>query len=617
MRRGLRTAAVLCLAAGLVNAQEPRRSDVEERVRVDLVQIEVTAWPESGDPAECRDLTADDFELRVGGRAREIYALDRVSTIETTIEGIPAEPATEPPDEDAEPPLTMVLFFDLWHLNLFHRAFTCPMTKPLAFEQARRMVRESFHPGDRLLLVTFAGWPVVHHGWIRDPDEALAALDRLEVNPAVLSVRRMHSHENALIDGIKSLYLALGRYPGRKEVLYLADDLAFGDLGTRFLEIAARAQANGISTHAVDLLDACRSIPGPPCTKGYGGLGCTPWARPLGIGYLATHGGGRVFADDDIAEIVREVRRMQGCRYLLAFRKKSNDKKRRDPKMHIRLTRKGLSLLAPTSFQLPGRAPQERDEQDALFLLPHFGHGLVVDAGLWPLRPNGKKNGWRAVMLMRLQRVPRDEWPADASEIVVDAAVHRGGKIYGEVRKIVDGADFEALRDGAGSKLLVVPLDDIRPGETTLVARAWTGEDEVAANVRMTYEVPEPPVSGEARPWFLVDGVARVGAEITLLPALDGVLQRGNEGMILGYGCPTDPEQFGGGKLVSFDGERMEHVAIDWLEDREDTTDDSCGWLVGRIDPEIAAGLWRFEPPPALTADDEAGAWLEFRIAGD
>ena len=69
----------------------------------------------------------------------------------------------------ASDPLTIVLFFDLWHLDLFRRTI-CGPTQVRAFDQARQMVKRSLRPGDRLLLVTFAGWPRIHGGWIRDPE---------------------------------------------------------------------------------------------------------------------------------------------------------------------------------------------------------------------------------------------------------------------------------------------------------------------------------------------------------------------------------------------------------------------------------------------------------------
>jgi hypothetical protein len=595
---------------------EPARTDYSDSVEVEIVQLEITAWPDSGDEQECAALATEDFSLTVNGRNREIYAVDRLGTVDTMVKEVREETATAAGDEN---PLTLVLFFDLWHLNLFSRYYMCPATKPQAFERAREMVRSSFRPGDRLLLVTFAGWPTVHHGWIRDPDEALAALDLLEVSPQVLNPRTEHEHDHDLVDGLGSLLLALGKYTGRKELLFLSDDFRLEDIGLRFLEIAADAQSNGVSVHAVDMLDSCRREPGPGCRPGPGGLLCTQWRSPAGIGYLATHGGGRIFRQDDVAGAVDDLRRMQGCRFLISFQSKPGDtRKLRVPKTAVHLARKGFKLQAPTSFLLPGRAPGRRDEMDALFLLPRFGNGIAAEVGLWPLRPSGKKQRWRGMALLRLQRNGNDPWPFGVDELVVDAVVHSGGRIYGEYREVLRGDELAALRDDGRSKLLAFEVNDLRPGEAAVAARVWSGNEELAANVRSHFHIPRAPRPGEARPWLLMDGVARIGNGTTLLPALDGMIGPGSKGIILGYGCRDEAGGAPGtGRLVAIGGDDTAEVPLQWLEPGPgDESDPDCGWLAGAIDPTIGDGLWRFQPPGSPDAGNVAGA-LHFRVSAE
>lgn len=400
---------------------QPADPGYREEVRVDLAQIEVTAWPrDSRDGDACLGLTADDFELSVNGQRREIVAADWLGSPEI-LQRIEGQTVTDP----SRPPLTIVLFFDLWHLNLFFRDYQCPITKPLAFDEARDLVRNEFAAGDRLLLVTFGGWPQIHEGWIRDPTLALRALDRLEVNPFVLSARMDHLHHQRWIDGMQSLLLALGRYPGRKEVFYLGDDFRFDDVALQVFDLAARAQANQVSVHAVDLLASCRGMPGPGCpnvTKG--GLGCTPFNRPIALGHLSVNTGGTLFDDSSsLAQAVSTVRRMRSCKYLISFPVLRQDGKR-SPKATVRVKRKGLQLHSPSSFGDPRREPKEREKQDALFLLPHFGQGIDAEIGLWPLLPSGKKKRWRGIMVARLQRAPEEPWPENLERIEIEAVAH-------------------------------------------------------------------------------------------------------------------------------------------------------------------------------------------------
>ena len=602
-------------AAG--TGSDPAKVDYSEEVRVRLIQVEVTAWPPADDPGRCLGLTKDDFELRIDGKPRPIEAVDWLGASETirATEGVSdADPA--------RPPMMVVLFFDLWHLEVFVRSgFQCPRTKPMAFDEARRMVREQFVTGDRLLLVTFAGWPRVHEGWITDPTEALAALDRLEVSPFVVSARWEHAHELPWAEGMESLLLALGRYPGAKELIYLGDDFRFQDLDAHVDKLAGRAQANRVTIHAVDLVASCRTIRGPgradcPPT---GGLGCTPWNVPVALGPLSWNTGGQFFRSESIGTAVRRIREMRGCRYVVSFSSDSKQERKDSPRVIVNVKGKGLTLRAPASFQNPTRPPAEREEQDALFLLPRFGQGLLVEAGLWPLRPSDKKkNRWSALLLVRLRRAPGESWPEELAEIVVDAAAVGRAKSYGAFRKVIAGDELSSLRDSDEPRVLVFHVEDVRSGEATIAVRARgvAASGEVAANVRGSYTVPEPPGPGEARPWYLTDRLTRAGSVMTLLPSLDGLLGPGREALVVGYGC-GDESSFPNnllGRLVAVADGASTNVPIAWLDETPPVEHDGCGWLVGRIGPGLEPGLWRFEPPGSAPEPEPA---VVFRVTGE
>jgi VWFA-related protein len=614
VRRSSPALAILCACTNAAPAwvQDPAKIDYAEEVRVHLVQLEVTVWPPASDPGRCLGLTREDFELKVDGKPRPIEAVDWLGSAEAI-----RTAAGTGDSGPARSPLSLVLFFDLWHLNLFFRNFMCPMTKPLAFEAARDMVREQFVAGDRLLLVTFAGWPRVHYGWIDDPTEALVALDRLEVDPSVVSARTDHVHDYAWAEGMESLLLALGRYSGTKELIYLGDDFRFAALDAYVREMAGRAQANGVTIHAVDLLTSCRSVPGPglwTCPP-VGGLGCTRWRVPDALAPMAYNTGGELFDTDSIENAVRRIREARACRYAISFFSDPRDRKA-PPRAAVVLTRKGLTLRAPVSFQDPDRPPAERERQDALALLPRFGQGLIAEAGLWPLRPSeDKKKHWRALLVARLRHAPDEPWPDGLTEIVVEATALASSTNYGHFRKVLTGQELAELRDSNEGRLLVFPIDNVRPGEATiaLMARGVAGRAEVAANVRSAYTVPRPPGPGEARPWYLTDRLARTGSNVTLLPSLDGIFAADREALVVGYGC-RDAERLRGnmrGRVVAHASGANASVPIKWLDGAEPAAADGCGWLVGRIGPHLAPGLWRFDPPADAAG---AGAGIDFRI---
>jgi len=543
------------LASAIPNTQaqqEPRETDYREEVQVDLVQVEVTVWPKKrDDPALCRDLTVDDFEISVNGRAREISWVDWLGSAEA-MQAIEKAPIVDPEN----PPLTMVLFFDLWHINTFYLLYnTCPVTRPMAFDQAREMVRTQFRPGDRLLLVTFAGWPVVHEGWIRDPAHALRALDRLEVNPQVVSPMQQHPHHQEWIAGMQSLLLALGRYPGRKEMFYLGEDFPFDDVQQQVYDLAARAQVNGVTIYAPDLLESCRSVPGPGCPGvSTGGLGCTEFRRPVALGYITVNTGGEVFEGaHDLSTSVATVRRMRGCRYLLSFPMTRKEHKH-SPAILVRTKRKGL------------------------------------------------------------RRAPGDDWPEGLERIEVEAVAHRGSKVYGKFSKVIEGDELASLSDGQ-PRLFIFPLDTIRPGQNTVALRAMGVGGEVAANVRNELDVPRPPQPGQAGPWFLVDRLARVGDTVTVIPALQGVLAQNRGGLIMGYGCQGTTPGTGDARLVALDGEETVTITVEWLDASgpSPVPEGHCEWMAGPIDATLGLGLWRFEPPMARP-NDKKPPEVEFRV---
>jgi hypothetical protein len=604
--------AILGTATASV-AEEPTKTALKESVQVSLVPLEVTVWPKKPDSDACLGLTKDDFELRVDGKPHEIYAVDSLGVTQEVYE-------LKTPSAEALPPggMSVVLFFDLWHLDLFYQGFpACPATKPLAFAEARRFVQEGFHDGDRLLLVTAAGWPVVHDGWIRTRADAMAALDRLEKNRQVMAPRQEHRHHNAWVAGIESLLLALGRYPGRKDVIYLADDFRFDDVAMRMYDIAARAQANGVVVSAVDLLSSCRRVVGRPCITVASGLGCTIFRDPIALTPISRDTGGTLFRTDRIAYAVSELRSMRKCRYLVSFRQEPTTSKR-TPSVSLSLRKgleKDLTLFAPSSYETAVNAPTQKDNDDALFLLPHFGNGLAADVVLWPYRPAVKRGRWNVYVMARVDRTDDAPWPDEITELTVRVLVHARSKVYGQITRRIRGDDLKAFQRKGGTGSMLFPLEGIKPGEVTVDLTVTGDAEDISANASRSFAVPKPPGPGEARPWFLSDHMGRIGETTVNAPSFDDVVTPGEIVSFIGYGCPgkSGVSDSYAGRLVPLAGGATISLPVAWLTKAEGSHQE-CGWLAGRLETALPPGLWTFNPPPNL-AGEAGSAGVEFNVA--
>ena len=91
------------------------------------MQLEVTVWPKDPTSDVRLGLTADDLELLIDGKLQPIYAVDSLGIDQELLpEGV--SPAVA---DGMGRGLSIVLFFDLYHLDLFYRGFAaCPQTKP-------------------------------------------------------------------------------------------------------------------------------------------------------------------------------------------------------------------------------------------------------------------------------------------------------------------------------------------------------------------------------------------------------------------------------------------------------------------------------------------------------
>jgi hypothetical protein len=187
--------------------------------------------------------------------------------------------------------------------------------------------------------------------------------------------------------------------------------------------------------------------------------------------------------------------------------------------------------------------------------------------------------------------------------------VHSASKVFGQFVSKVSASELRELARTGRGKLMNFPVE-VRPGPVTIAINVRDGAGDVEANFRATATVPRPPGEGEARPWLLADGVAREGDDLRLTPSLDGVLSIGAPKLVVGWGCPGSSRGLRGVVGLLAGSEDAQRVTVPIR--RLDGGTLGCGWLVATIPYDLPAGLWRFEPPPALGG----GEPVEFRVEG-
>lgn len=166
VRRSL-SAVVLCSLIPFAAAAQ-----VSEVIEVRVVEVEVVVVDGHGQPV--RGLTKEDFELREGGKAREItnfYAVDRGQMLrEPQAETAKGAPPPEPPLP--APPTHIVFFVDNDHLELRQRN--------RVLVALRRFVEANVKEGVDASLVTYDHDAKVRVPFTNDRARIIAAIDDME-----------------------------------------------------------------------------------------------------------------------------------------------------------------------------------------------------------------------------------------------------------------------------------------------------------------------------------------------------------------------------------------------------------------------------------------------------
>ncbi len=520
-----------------VGTVSPTDSGLVERVEVHEVQVFVTAWPKDGDAARCATLTREDFTLDVDGKPTPIVSFLPYEEVATEVPVVGAESTTW-----REPPLSIVILIDEFHHSCpacAGRVRCCgeglgvdgfPILRHAAYESARRMLRESFRPGDRVLVATFAFWPQAETGWLEDPAVALARLDELERGMRWVRWEQAASHVDNWYSGMISFFRALGRVDGPKEVIFPTCHFQLGaEAAEEIRELGTVAQENDVVLHTVDLM-LCSLR---PC----GGDCCTLYEF---IGPLAANLGGRRFSKGQgAAGAVTALRRVAGCRFLITFKPKVGRRGRIGHSVSLSTRRTAeFDLRTPSTFADPGTRASGQAIREAMFLMPDLRQGYLAEASIWPLRRANRKE-WESLVIVHIERQPGPPLTEPPKELVVDVVAWLDGK-RAEARELqVRGGTLASLLASPTGQTFAVPLR-VRPGENNVSVVVHDPASEEGAARRRRVVVPPLSLAERGGWWIAAGRDARLDGAVIPTPARGGVFRTADAPRLLGLECGAE-----------------------------------------------------------------------------
>lgn len=576
----------------------PRAVDLTEQVEVHEVQLDVTLWPTDGDVARCAALTREDIDLTVDGVPTPLTALLPLASPPA-----PATPVAVTRTPDPRPGLSLVVLIDEYH----HSCPVCeaalapgerpllgaPLTRDKVYASARRMIREAFHPGDRVLIATYAWWPAAETDWLTDADAAVAALDRLEAaGHWVPPDERAHEHVAFWFEGMLSFVRALGQYPGPKDLLFPTCHFPVsGSNAEELLRLVQAAQASDVTLHTVEVITRSEHLIGP----------------------LAANLGGRRFtASQGVAGAVQWIRQALPCRFLLAFKATRGHAGRAGRVVHVDARKPGFDVRAPFSIAEPGTRLDDKIVRESLFALHHLEHGYVVETSLWPILPRKGGHAWKALLFASLRRTPGGgPLEGDRREITADAVAYVKGHPGTALRRVLAKDEARAVQEAHERRTIAFAFD-LAAGAVDTTVMVHDSSNALAAVDRRSWSLPR---AKDAAPWWFTSRrQVRIDGAALPVPDADSTYASGEAPRIVGYACPDAPvvtgrllRDGGGDDDVPLTLTRIEFPK-GWSEGGS-----GCGWFGTLAPATLAAGAWTFAPGGARDGARPAGVLFRVR----
>ncbi len=359
---------------GVAQTDEPRDSDVTERVDVDLVLLDVTVLDKRR--AIVTGLTKDDFVLRIDDRKTPIVSLDM---------HCPGAPPSEPPavgiGESNENWAALdlarriVLALDYRHLKRIQRVEV--------LERVREAVVRLHRSKEQLMIVALTDFLRIEQPWTTDIDVVLATLERMENDITLWEPPFDHLHDGTTFVELLDLIDLLGLIEGEKIVVLYSNWPSSGfHYDEQFAELAARSARKRVSFY-------------PVWTRGLTAYGTS---RPLAR--LAVETGGR-FTErtNDFSLGYARAQRDSTCRYTIGFHD-SGENPERERRIVLRVDRRGVRVFHHNRYA-PADPEDTRTQVGVAALAwpgPYVSESVAV--AVLPLRPTGRRR-WEIVLAVQ------------------------------------------------------------------------------------------------------------------------------------------------------------------------------------------------------------------------
>ena len=483
----MRTVAsvVLCLFLTLAvcpvvaQTDEPRDSEVTERVDVELILLDVTVVDKRREIVT--GLTKDDFVLKIDDRKTPIASLDM---------RCPDAPVSEPkavalgtrsaswtaPDRARR----IVLALDYRHLEQTQRVEV--------LEQVRDAVARLHRSKEQLMIVALTDFLRIEQPWTTDSDVALATLERMENDFTLWEPPFHHLHDAPTFAALLQLTGLLGTIEGEKIVVLFSNWPSSGfHYDVLFADLASRSARSRVSFY-------------PVWTRGL-----TPRGTSRPLARLAVETGGR-FTErtNDFSLAYARAQRDSTCRYTIGFYDSDRDPER-TRRVVLRVDRPGVRVFhhdryAPVD---PEIAAGWVAEAALAWPAPYVSDS--VEVALLPVRPTGRHR-WETVLAVQATAAAGDR-------VQLRAGIRRGNSRW--VRPTEERFAPFSVSDRYR----------FRPGSYVATATvSYPGETEPRA---ATARIELPALEGDG--WLLVDpivlrslGAGRVEPETLEGTALEG-----------------------------------------------------------------------------------------------
>ncbi len=377
---------------GVAQTDEPRDSDVTERVDVDLVLLDVTVLDKRR--AIVTGLTKDDFVLRIDDRKTPIVSLD-MQCSDAPVSEPPAVGAGESNEKWIAPDRArhIVLALDYRHLERTQRVEV--------LERVRDAVVRLHRSKEQLMIVALTDFLRIEQPWTTDGDVALATLERMESDITLWLPPFDHLHDGTTFVELLDLIDLLGLIEGEKIVVLYSNWPSSGfHYDEQFAELASRSARKRVSFY-------------PVWTRGL-----TAYGTSRRLARLAVETGGR-FTErtNDFSLGYARAQRDSTCRYTIGFYD-SGENPERERRVVLRVGRRGVRVFHHDRYA-PGD-PKDTRTRDGVAVLAWPAPYLAdsVEVAVLPLRPTGRRR-WEIVLAVQATA-------ASADRVQVRADIRRG-----------------------------------------------------------------------------------------------------------------------------------------------------------------------------------------------